>query len=310
MSDDLLGEYRIEDIPLPRRLTIDAFDALPAMHAMTAFMELDVTATAACITALREQGVQVSLFSHVVRSIARALVEHPELNVVRHRHRIARFEDVDVSVPVEIATDEGNLPLQLVIRRAQDKRAPEIYAEIAQAKTRFLDQRSLGEEDRWARRLVELTRFVPRFVRRWLIRRIVADARVVKRRSGTTLVTSIGKFATIPGFITTFAAGPRATTFALGSVTDKPVVRDGQIVVRSILALTCVFDHDVVDGSPATRFASRLRDLVEDGQELEALTAPTGRPPATSPPAPATPPDRRDPGPPSAGRRPPPNPGR
>jgi pyruvate/2-oxoglutarate dehydrogenase complex dihydrolipoamide acyltransferase (E2) component len=269
MTDDLLGVYRIEDVPFARRLTIEAFDALPAMHSMTAFMELDVSRPSQRISELRERGVHVSLFSHVVRSVAVALSEHPELNVVRHGRRIARFEDVDVSVPVEVKSGAKNLPLQMVIRRAQDKLAPEIYSEIAEAKARFREHGALGEEDRWARRLLRMTRLIPRFVRRWLIRRIVADARRVKRRSGTTLVTSVGKFARVPGFVTTFAAGPRATSFALGSVVDKAVVRDGQVVVRAILSLTCIFDHDVVDGSPAARFASRLQELVEDVPAVE-----------------------------------------
>lgn len=273
MAEDLLGQYRIEDISPARRLTVDAFDALPAMHAMSAFMEIDVTAAQERIARLRAQGVQVSLFAHVVHSVGVALGEHPELNVLRHGRRIARFEDVDVSIPVEVGTGGGKVPLQMVIRRAQDKGAPEIYAEIAEAKDRHRDRGDLGDEDRWARRLSGLARFVPPPVRRWLVRRITANALLVKRRSGTTMVTSVGKFAAIPGFVTSFAAGPRATTFILGSIVDKPVVREGRIVVRSILALTCIFDHDVVDGAPAARFATRLKELIEDASDLRTPMA-------------------------------------
>ena len=268
MAEDLLGEYRIEDIPPARRLTVDAFDALPAMHAMSAFMELDVTAPAKRISELRDQGVEVSLFSHVVHAVGVALGEHPGLNVLRHGRRVAHFEDVDVSIPVEVGAGGRKVPLQMVIRRAQDKRAPEIYAEIAEAKDRHQEQGNIGDEDRWARRLSRIARFIPPWVRRWLVRRITANALLVKRRSGTTLVTSVGKFAAIPGFVTSFAAGPRATTFILGSVVDKPVARDGRVVVRSILALTCIFDHDVVDGGPAARFATRLKELVEGDRDL------------------------------------------
>jgi pyruvate/2-oxoglutarate dehydrogenase complex dihydrolipoamide acyltransferase (E2) component len=201
--------------------------------------------------------------------VAVALDECPQLNVVRHGRRLAYFEDVDVSVPVEIETRGGHYPLQLVIRRAQDKSAPSIYSEIAHAKAQYAQTGSLGAEDRWARRMMRVAGSVPRPLRLWLIRRFTTDARTVKRRAGTTLVTSVGKFARIPGFVTPFAAGPRAVTFALGSVVDKPVVREGEIVVRSVLALTCIFDHDVVDGAPAARFAVRLQELVEGVEGFE-----------------------------------------
>jgi pyruvate/2-oxoglutarate dehydrogenase complex dihydrolipoamide acyltransferase (E2) component len=39
--------------------------------------------------------------------------------------------------------------------------------------------------------------------------------------------------------------------------------------VREFLALTASFDHDVVDGAPAARFASRLREIVETAAVLQ-----------------------------------------
>jgi hypothetical protein len=53
----------------------------------------------------------------------------------------------------------------------------------------------------------------------------------------------------------------------------KPVVRDGEIVPREILNLTSVFDHDVIDGAPATRFTRRLVELIESGYGLAEYDA-------------------------------------
>lgn len=270
VSDDLLGTHSIEKPAFLRQLAMDSFAALPAGHAMTAFLELDVTEPLAAIERLRSDGVRISLFAHIARSVGRALGEHPDLNVLRHgRARIARFEDVDVSVPVEMDTGAGRFPLMLVIRRAQTKTAAQIYAEIAAAKERHANEGALGAEDRWARRTMKIAQWLPRFVRVFFIRRMIADAKTVKRRTGTTLVTSVGKFARIPGFVTPLVSGPRAATFAIGSVVEKPVVRDGAIVPRSILALTVVIDHDLVDGAPAARFGARLQELVEGTDELD-----------------------------------------
>ncbi|MEQ9499345.1 MAG: 2-oxo acid dehydrogenase subunit E2 [Deltaproteobacteria bacterium] len=265
----------IERPTLLRQLAIDTFEAIPSSHAMTAFMELDVSAPCARIAALRAEGVRVSMFAHVVRSIARALAEHPDLNVVMHGHKIAFFDDVDVSIPVEAQTASGKYPLQLVIRAAQNKTATEIYAEIEAAKEEQTRSGDIGVDDRRARRGMQIARWLPRWLWMFVLRRVIRNARLVKKGAGTTLVTSVGKFADIPGFVTTFGTGPRGTTFAIGSIVDKPVVRDGEVVVRPVLALTALFNHDVVDGGPAARFGARLAELVEGVDELGSSQAPS-----------------------------------
>jgi len=268
MGDDLLGKFTVEKPALLRQLAMDSFEAASGGHPMTAFMELDVTVPLARIEVLRRQGARVSLFAHAVRSIAHAISEHPDLNVVRQGSRLVRFEDVDVNVPVEVDTADGRFPVQLVIRRAQDKSAMAIYREITDAKRRHEGAGFAGDEDRWARRMMQLARPIPRWLRVRLIRRMIASAKLVKRRSGTTLVTSVGKFASVPGFVMPLFAGPRAVVFAVGSVVEKPVVRGGKITVGAVLSLTAIFDHDLVDGAPAARFATRLKELVEGVEGL------------------------------------------
>ena len=49
----------------------------------------------------------------------------------------------------------------------------------------------------------------------------------------------------------------------------KPAVIEGRIEPREILNLTVMFDHDVVDGAPATRFVKRLVELIESGYGLD-----------------------------------------
>jgi hypothetical protein len=62
----------------------------------------------------------------------------------------------------------------------------------------------------------------------------------------------------------------------VGGIALKPAVVQGRIEPRQILNLTVVFDHDVIDGAPATRFTQRLVELIESGYGLDedqALTA-------------------------------------
>jgi pyruvate/2-oxoglutarate dehydrogenase complex dihydrolipoamide acyltransferase (E2) component len=46
---------------------------------------------------------------------------------------------------------------------------------------------------------------------------------------------------------------------------------EGLIEAREILNLTVLFDHDVVDGAPATRFVRRLLELIESGYGLDEI---------------------------------------
>jgi pyruvate/2-oxoglutarate dehydrogenase complex dihydrolipoamide acyltransferase (E2) component len=55
----------------------------------------------------------------------------------------------------------------------------------------------------------------------------------------------------------------------VGSTARKPAVVEGRIEPREILNLTVVFDHDVIDGAPAARFARRLVELIEGGFGLD-----------------------------------------
>ena len=58
---------------------------------------------------------------------------------------------------------------------------------------------------------------------------------------------------------------------AVGGIAEKPGVVDGHIAIREYLCVTLSFDHDVVDGAPAARFVSRLRELIESNHGLQEV---------------------------------------
>lgn len=265
---DLVGNYQVVAPSLDRQLAMDAFAAIPKGHPMVALLELDVTRALAAIAERRARGERLSLFAFVVQAIAASIAEHPDLNLVRHGRRLVRFEDVDVSVPVEVQTPQGPVPREVVLRRAQHRSVQELYAELEQARERHEATGETSDEDRWARALMRAVRWLPRLLRVALMRGIVGSAFRIKARAGTTLITSVGKFASIPGFSFTFSTGPRAAIFVVGSVSEKSWVHCGQVVPRSILGLSVMVDHDLVDGAPAARFAARLQSRIEAAEGL------------------------------------------
>jgi 2-oxoglutarate dehydrogenase E2 component (dihydrolipoamide succinyltransferase) len=52
------------------------------------------------------------------------------------------------------------------------------------------------------------------------------------------------------------------------TIQERPVVRDGQIVIRSMMYVALTYDHRVIDGREAVTFLSRVRDIVEDPSRL------------------------------------------
>ena len=64
----------------------------------------------------------------------------------------------------------------------------------------------------------------------------------------------------------------------VGGIGQKPGVIDGHIAIRDYLSLTISFDHEIIDGAPAARFAERLKELIESGSGLDDPTVETDTP--------------------------------
>jgi pyruvate dehydrogenase E2 component (dihydrolipoamide acetyltransferase) len=78
---------------------------------------------------------------------------------------------------------------------------------------------------------------------------------------GTFTITNLGG-VDIDGF-TPIINPPQAAILGIGRIIDKPVARDGAVVIRSMVTLSLSFDHRIVDGAPAARFLQRIKQLVE-----------------------------------------------
>lgn len=90
---------------------------------------------------------------------------------------------------------------------------------------------------------------------------------LLKDFGGTINLTSVGMFGDISGWGIPIGVSP--LMFALGSITKKPGIIGENIEVREFLYATILFDHDIVDGAPAARFLTRLKELIESGFGLD-----------------------------------------
>ncbi len=171
---------------------------------------------------------KVSVNDIIVKASAMALRRYPKMNVSLSGDTILHFETVDVGIAVAI---EDGL-ITPIIRDADKKGLSAISAE--------------------ARDLAERAR------KRGL--------KPHEYTGGSLTVSNLGMYG-IDSFIAVINP-PQAAILAVGSVADKVVVRDGQMVVRKLMTVTLSGDHRVIDGAIGAEYLRELKALLEHPMRL------------------------------------------
>jgi pyruvate/2-oxoglutarate dehydrogenase complex dihydrolipoamide acyltransferase (E2) component len=92
------------------------------------------------------------------------------------------------------------------------------------------------------------------------------------QKMGTIGVTAVGMFGKSGGWPLPIP-NVHPLAVAVGGISRKPsyVGEGDELQPREMLDLTLMFDHDVIDGGPATRFSARLIELMESAHGLEPV---------------------------------------
>lgn len=85
-------------------------------------------------------------------------------------------------------------------------------------------------------------------------------------RGGTFTITNGGIFGSLMS--TPILNYPQVGILGLHGIKDRPVVVDGEIVIRPWMYMALTYDHRIVDGSTAVRFLVKIKDLIEDPETL------------------------------------------
>jgi pyruvate dehydrogenase E2 component (dihydrolipoamide acetyltransferase) len=161
----------------------------------------------------------------VLRASAEALREYPELNARIEGDELVYLDRYDIGIAV--ATDEG-----LVVPVVRD-----------------CDSRSLEELEAEVKRLAEAARD----------RKLAPE----ELRGGTFTITSAGKFAGI--VVTPLINPPQVAILGVHRIEERPVVRDGEVVVRPVGNVSVTFDHRVIYGKRAAEFGLDVIRRLEGG---------------------------------------------
>jgi len=173
---------------------------------------------------LAKDGIKVSYVDLLAAVCARALVENPQANASLEADGIHYKNYANIGIAVD--SERG-----LVVPVIKDA-----------------DILSIPEISKKSRELIDKAR--------------KGSLRPDDMQGGTFTISNLGMFE-VDSF-TAIVNPPETCILAAGAIVDKPVVRDGQIVIRPIMNLCLSYDHRVIDGAPAARFLQCVKHYLEN----------------------------------------------
>jgi 2-oxoglutarate dehydrogenase E2 component (dihydrolipoamide succinyltransferase) len=219
--------------PLRRRVAERLLAAQSNAAILTTFNEVDMQA----VMALRKQyldrfqqrhGVKLGFMSFFVRAVVDALKAFPLVNAEIDGEDVVLKHYYDIGVAVS-----GSRGLVVpVLRDADQLSMADIEKQVAE-----LGQRARADK---------LT---------------LADL-----QGGTFTISNGGIFGSM--LSTPILNPPQTAILGMHNIVDRPVVRDGQIVVRPVMYLALSYDHRLIDGREAVQFLVRIKECIEDPERL------------------------------------------
>ncbi|MCB5229360.1 MAG: 2-oxo acid dehydrogenase subunit E2 [Candidatus Cloacimonetes bacterium] len=173
-----------------------------------------------------ELGVNISYLPFVIRAVSMALREFPVLNAEldMEAERIIYKNNINIGIAVD--ADDG-----LVVPVIPDT-----------------DQKSLLEL------ATKLNDFATRAPKR--------ELKLDELKGGTFSITSFGS---IGGYYAVPVINyPQVAILGVGKITQKPVVKDGEIVVGNVLPISMSVDHRIVDGGDVARFLNLVLEYLQN----------------------------------------------
>lgn len=201
----------------------ESIGPIPTFY-LTVEVEMDsLLATRKQVNANLDDDAKISVNDIIVKAAAMSLMKHPWVNASYQDKIVKFYEQADIGVAVAI--DEGLITP--VVRGANLKGLSEISAEIKDLAGKAKAKKLLPEEYTGA----------------------------------TFSISNLGMMG-IKEF-TAIINPPEAAIIAVGSSNPTPVVRDGQITVRSIMNVTMSCDHRAIDGATGARFLQTFKQMLE-----------------------------------------------
>jgi 2-oxoglutarate dehydrogenase E2 component (dihydrolipoamide succinyltransferase) len=200
---------------------------------LTTFNEVDMSAVMELRKRRKESfqertGARLGFMSFFTKAAIGALKAFPKVNAELQGSELILKKYYDVGVAV--STDEGLVVP--VIRDADHKNFAEIEQGIADLATKAREGKLTLED----------------------------------LRGGTFTITNGGIFGSLVS--TPILTMPQVAILGMHKIQERPVVVEGEVMVRPMMYLALSYDHRVIDGAEAVSFLVRIKELVEDPESL------------------------------------------
>ncbi len=169
-------------------------------------------------------GIKLTLTDLLIKMVARALEDNPEVNSSYADGSVKKFSRIHIGVATSV---EGGLIVP-VIRDANKRTLMQVCVARAEIVQKTRARKVLPEE---------IT-------------------------GSTFTITNVGTSGVDVSL--SIINPPEAGILSVGAVKDKPVVKDGQVVVRPMITLGLSIDHRVLDGSSGAAFLASLKGYIEN----------------------------------------------
>ncbi|TRY25113.1 2-oxo acid dehydrogenase subunit E2 [Brevibacillus sp. LEMMJ03] len=203
--------------------------AYTAPH-VTIFDEVDVTDLVAMRKEAKplaeERGVKLTYLPFIVKAVVAGLKKFPELNASIDDEKQEIVYKKYYNIGIATSTDDGLVVP--VVKAADRKSIFEIAGEIGELAKKARERKATSDE----------------------------------LKGSTFSITNIGSAGGM--FFTPIINYPEVAILGVGRISEKPVVKNGEIVVGQVLSLSLSFDHRLIDGEPAQRFVNYVKQLLEN----------------------------------------------
>ncbi|OZM58428.1 branched-chain alpha-keto acid dehydrogenase subunit E2 [Lottiidibacillus patelloidae] len=201
---------------------------------VTLMDEVDVTALVAHRKKFKsvaaDRGIKLTYLPYVVKALTSALREYPVLNTSLDDATDEIVHKHYYNIGIAADTDKGLLVP--VVKDADRKSIFNISGEINELATKARDGKLAPDE----------------------------------MKGASCTITNIGSAG--GQWFTPVINHPEVAILGIGRIAEKPVVRDGEIVVAPVLALSLSFDHRMIDGATAQNALNHIKRLLNDPQLL------------------------------------------
>jgi 2-oxoglutarate dehydrogenase E2 component (dihydrolipoamide succinyltransferase) len=226
------GNRAEQHVPMTRlraRIAERMVQAQATQALLTSFNEVDLQAVNELRSRYKDQfekqyGVKLGFMSFFAKACVEALKKFPSVNASVDGNDIVYHEYFDIGVAV--STDRG---LIVPVLRDTDQLS---FADIEKSIANFASRARAGSIT-----IEELT-------------------------GGTFTITNGGVFGSLMS--TPIVNSPQSAILGMHKIQDRPVVLDGQIVVRPMMYIALTYDHRIIDGREAVQFLVTVKQCLED----------------------------------------------